>query len=859
MMNKGQPPTKPKPTSKIKPVSEEIHNYHSHISSKRSGKSADLLIDDISKGTYCPSTYTSGLKTNHPLFWLQAFETSLNPTRFTSAWFNFSDQSGKVYESQIHLYNTTNQKNFIIHIFLSTGVLLVKGKDHFEWVDLHFHNIKQIYNNLVISHKTTPYPSTFSCATLVSTSSVEYKQPGVSSNSSLCASSESLVTNMLPVTHVINSSDETPSLQYVPDVTHFINSSDETPSLQYVPDINPHTYTEDSISILDSSQLLFSTPSHVSTSSTTTISTSSSILSNTNTSFSTTSCSGISQSRSSIIIKSDLMSSSSNISSAPGVPVIQLVSPSLLSHVPSVLPLITPTISNGTSTEHSPQISSVSKSINVSSAINFPIFNPICTTGLPSPNSVCTKAFSTPSTGVRHSSDHVSSHFDKGKAASKNIAQLSVEDKLNELWLSNRKNWAAIDTMQSGIDNLISQLSGIRSLIDTKFSICQTGISNMQCQIDNKLSAMVDLLNVNLDNKMTALEQKLNKKLDHELSQTKKKIGEFKIKITDQFHTLENNDTCVCSSKVEYLERKMTEILPIVTDFDLGSINAMSDHLVEASTEINVLKNQMAKLSTESNSTKTYTTATQNNKPPGSQSNSKKADKSDNSIIFFMDSNHKILDFKRLWDSSKTRLVKTPTLFEIEKHVNSIINCNTQCVVISCGTNDLDTKDPHQIACEIDCLINDIWKVNSNIQIILSDLLPRATLRIDADVRDVNEIFSNWYRKDRRIFLLRQDKFRRYDGSYLIDEKHLAPEAAPLYAASFRFALKKCLNSSSEDAPSQKPPRSTSVMSDDRHNLYSDAVKDNAWLQSSPLQKEPELCTNLINSIRSFFREHGKF
>ena len=114
------------PSCKTKPVSAEISIYHTTVCSKRTGKSKELLVDSISEGSYKSTAFVSGLKTEHPLLWLQAFESFLNPTFFTFSWFNYKDDSGKVFESQIHFYKNNN-KVFVVHIFLTTGVVLVKG------------------------------------------------------------------------------------------------------------------------------------------------------------------------------------------------------------------------------------------------------------------------------------------------------------------------------------------------------------------------------------------------------------------------------------------------------------------------------------------------------------------------------------------------------------------------------------------------------------------------------------------------------------------------------------------------------------------------------------------------------------
>ena len=260
-----------------------------------------------------------------------------------------------------------------------------------------------------------------------------------------------------------------------------------------------------------------------------------------------------------------------------------------------------------------------------------------------------------------------------------------------------------------------------------------------------------------------------------------------------------------------------------------------------------IIKLQSTQLTVSSNN-KSYANAAaksgNKNLPPTNVSENAPST-SDNSIVFFMDSNRKILNFNRLWDRSKTKLVSAATLYDIERSVNENITKDTECAVIACGTNDLDTKEPFQVSNEIDQVITKILNKNENIQIILSDLLPRGNPRMDDDVCVTNDYLYEWYRKERNVFLLSQDKFRKHDKFYLRDDKHLCEEAAPLYAAGFKFALRKCLD----------PPPTTSDHTGIRKSTPI-KLQDNAWLSSGPVgvaPETPDLCLKIINAIKNCF------
>ena len=269
------------------------------------------------------------------------------------------------------------------------------------------------------------------------------------------------------------------------------------------------------------------------------------------------------------------------------------------------------------------------------------------------------------------------------------------------------------------------------------------------------------------------------------------------------------------------IKQQLDKVEKKVYDFDIYSLNTMSDDITSLNASVLNLTNSLTNIRSDfekykSTQHSTYSHAVSKSPNPLTKTNplqnkntqSSSKTNVDKPILFFMDSNAKILDFKRLWDPSITKLINTFTLNDLRKNIQSHITQNTKCVVINVGTNDIDKKSPHEITDEVDQILETIFELNGNVKVILSEILPRSSKKADMDVISINEFFRSEFRGYSNIFLLNQDKFRRFDNFFLVDDKHLHREAAPIFAGSFRFALKNVMK---EHMPSTQSSRNSAT------------------------------------------------
>ena len=560
--------TKAKPLSKIKPISDELNLYHTNITSKRSGKTVDLLIDEISKGSYNPSTLTCGLKTDYPLHWLQAFELFFDPALFTFSWFNFLDDSGKVFESQIHLYCTSNQKSLTVHIYLSTGVVLIKGKGYSEWVSAYFHEIKKIYNDILISHKTNLMDATnnfqssavaasttdftiaqasdvipLSCISVINPSTIE-----ISMNSVIDpAASLTNTTQFNPIPPLVTKSQD-------------LHSSDETPSPELIS--NSNIFTDTDSCVPDS--LDFS-PSN-----------------------------GIEKD----IVTYTAIEPFLTCTMPPSLPSVkyttlsELKTPSIVcpsnsraySHQKSACNYTSQSASScATFSTSSP----VTRTSYVNTSVNIVISHPTHTF-VPNPNSPCNK-HSTPKTKTVFSSkilvpapkpkttpkvfdNFCPSLTDCRSPPAKEVNKghevslpshinlnadpcLSVSDEIKAIWYETKRNKAALDTIQNGIQNVTSQLSGIKSTINTTSLECEKSVNKLETIMDKKISAMTDILKENYESKLKKIEDKLIQKINDEYQNAKEKIGQFKITFTEELNSVKYREICKRASTCQATQK----------------------------------------------------------------------------------------------------------------------------------------------------------------------------------------------------------------------------------------------------------------------------------------------------------------
>ena len=310
---------------------------------------------------------------------------------------------------------------------------------------------------------------------------------------------------------------------------------------------------------------------------------------------------------------------------------------------------------------------------------------------------------------------------------------------------------SCLENVENGISNVTTQLSSYRLLVESNKADFNRAISELENKIDNKFTAFDTLLNDHLKTKMTALEDKMTRRFGEMITTTQNKVGEFKRTVYNGIRTLEgkinqiqeNDSNCDHTQKFKEIEKNLKDI-------DIPSLNSMSDAVVTTQGQVTELTKELGQSRKEIENFKKRGNATApsgsnkrtNGQPPVTEQRSDNVDRSDE-VVFFMDSNRKILDITRLWDSDKSRHVAAGSLQEIARSLDRYVMANTKCVVLHCGTNDLDRFEPTDVTNMICDVVDAIYRINSDTKIVISELLPIAKTRGYRRVcQDVNSTVS---------------------------------------------------------------------------------------------------------------------
>ena len=632
-------PKRPEPRAKNNLVSDEINLYHTVVISKNSGKTSDLLTDDISTGSYLPKARTSGLISNNPIIWAQAFEHYLDPSVFTCQWANYFDNSNKVFEIQIRVYDKNDTKPLTIHIYLTTGVILIKGKLHATWSNQHFQHIQLIYINLISTKLATMHSVSTPITSPIITSGNMLNISSISSsnNDSLPLTPSFVNTAILDTPKdgtvvglmntnvnnspaVLNSSDETPSA-YINTISDLESLSLFSSSQTFCASVNDKpipaatqqsfvssiffqidnckknvTTSLDSFSVPVRSTV--TSPKLTSTaftptvcqSRTTNISSRQSIQTYTS-NYSPFSVSSDGWYFSPVSVPPPVSvpisaSSQQQLFSKAGIHdsnnIVQNVdlcwsdSPSSrFNNIPSSAHLKTLYSAASFST---PKPSSISNNFFSSSIPQTTVF----------PNNISlhagTPITNTPSNNFLKPTSKLNNH---------NISMQTthIENQLNALWQATRKNWTGLECIQNGVSNITNQLGSIRTCLDEKIEELKKSITDLESRTDQKITASNNLVHESLQKDIQAahniLRENFQKQIKGFMANTKDLHDSFNTKI---------NEISACTPNMDAIRKELQRIEGKISPIDISSLNSMSDDITHLNSCTSNLKTAIAKI-----------------------------------------------------------------------------------------------------------------------------------------------------------------------------------------------------------------------------------------------------------------------
>ena len=126
-------------------VNDEIEKYNVKIDiSKRTGKAKELEPHSINLGHYYPSAKACGFTSDKVIDWIRAIEKYYDESEdLKCEWIKVTNQQNLYSEVQIQVQKL-GVKCVTIHVFLTTGVILVKGNCWIQWAQYEFELFRKI-------------------------------------------------------------------------------------------------------------------------------------------------------------------------------------------------------------------------------------------------------------------------------------------------------------------------------------------------------------------------------------------------------------------------------------------------------------------------------------------------------------------------------------------------------------------------------------------------------------------------------------------------------------------------------------------------------------------------------------------
>ena len=127
-------------TTKLLSVEDELEKYTIKVdTAKRTGKTKELKPNSIDINLYCENTKTCGFTSIRPVEWLRLFEKAYNEHKdLKCEWNGMSNNEGQYSEVQLSIFNLETVKCLVIHVYLPTGVILIKGQLWDLWATVEF-------------------------------------------------------------------------------------------------------------------------------------------------------------------------------------------------------------------------------------------------------------------------------------------------------------------------------------------------------------------------------------------------------------------------------------------------------------------------------------------------------------------------------------------------------------------------------------------------------------------------------------------------------------------------------------------------------------------------------------------------
>ena len=357
---------------------------------------------------------------------------------------------------------------------------------------------------------------------------------------------------------------------------------------------------------------------------------------------------------------------------------------------------------------------------------------------------------------------------------------------------------------------------------------------HLEVNYDNKLTLFMETILNDCREKNTLLHKNINSKL----AEMRKFISDFKIEVQSQINNLKETPAInitnlereihqlkldigeinfqELTNSYEFTHSKIKEAAQAINEKVIGiegNINKFTEFTNNSVTSQNTIvkdlesklelynlelnkipKSSYAQVTSNSMAINTrsdlpsYENLPENRKGYIHNKSNIEKDKNNLEILMCIDSNRKFLNFRILWTLDGSKRIPCSTISNLKNIVRDLKIKTLKYIYISCGCNDLDTKEPTQVADDLKAIIADLKIKFTGIKIIISEITPRKD--IDETVIECILMIAN-LRNDVDVFLVEHNNLRDETFTMMHDNKHIHRRAIPLFASNIKKALRK--------------------------------------------------------------------
>ncbi|MDP7404925.1 MAG: hypothetical protein QF782_05710, partial [Porticoccaceae bacterium] len=216
-------------------------------------------------------------------------------------------------------------------------------------------------------------------------------------------------------------------------------------------------------------------------------------------------------------------------------------------------------------------------------------------------------------------------------------------------------------------------------------------------------------------------------------------------------------------------------------------------------------------------------------------------------LVVLADSNSKRLDKRKFCHPIKQHETRWEVCYRIEDVNNQLDAMQNMCIntiVISCGTNDIDSKSGVEVAQDIIKMVQRVKTEHPESMIVVSETTPRKHQR-DDQIKVCNKLLNENLNLYENVTVASQSNLRDATFSMHEDDKHVKKNKIHVYAGNLKGAMRRLRDArdakrsdrqsstANTSAPAHNTQQQPPLTTDHVRPLMSVSVSPPIWSQSS--------------------------